>query len=98
MLIEKRLTSGAAVRDLCIKHNYYTRGNNAEYSRLLALADDCGATGTTAADIDCMARDIFAHSNVERMRREYGEDDSAILCNIAFNLCREAIYSIFEEA
>ena len=97
MLIEKRITSGVAVRELCIKHNYYTRGDIMRYSRLLAFADDCGAAGTTAVDIEAIAYDIFEHSDVDSICEEYGATPAEALCNIAYNLCREAIYSVFEE-
>lgn len=60
---ELRHLSAEGLRSLCIKNNWYTGGNNAEYEHLLIdLADH--KMSLTTADIIEIAEDIAEHSNL----------------------------------
>lgn len=51
------------LRRLCIENNWYTRGANVEYEKMLTFADNC--QNITTADIVKIATDIISHSNTE---------------------------------
>ena len=83
---EIRRLSASALRELCIEHDWYTRGGNDEYEHLLLdLAG--GKPHLDTADIIAIAEDIAAHS-----RLGDGEDVPAIAfevaraCSVTFQL------------
>ncbi|GAA0806679.1 hypothetical protein GCM10008910_45390 [Faecalicatena orotica] len=63
---EIRKIGAMELRNLCIKRNWYTCGNNEEYSHLLGdLAED--KENITTDDIIEIAQDIYEHSSKESM-------------------------------
>lgn len=61
---EVRKVSACSLRSLCIKNNWYTNGDNEEYSHLLIdLADD--KDNITTDDIVEIAQDIYDHSDTD---------------------------------
>ena len=87
--------AGSDVRALCIKHDWYTGGTNAEYARMLQGAND----GWTIAEI---AKDIASHSHgvwsndVAKELFKMAEEKSYLLkrdaVEDAFNIARGAIF------
>lgn len=65
MSIEKCLFD---VREYCIKNRMYTRGNNADYDKMLRLAENA----RTDSDIIAVMRDIWNHSNTTEYEEEGG--------------------------
>lgn len=49
------------IRQHCIENNYYTRGNNREYSHMFDMAD----AATTDEEIIAVGRDIWEHSDMD---------------------------------
>lgn len=49
------------IRQHCIEHNYYTCGNNREYSHMFDMAD----VATTDEEIIAVGRDIWNHSDMK---------------------------------
>lgn len=81
---EIRTLTAYSLRALCIRQNWYTRGDNAEYEHLLYdLADS--KLHLTTEDIIEIAEDIAAHSNLQD-----GYDVAGIAwevnraCNVSF--------------
>lgn len=60
---ETRQLNSEELRTLCIKKEWYTRGNNEEYRELLNYAND--TQNITTDDITALARDIKEHSDTE---------------------------------
>jgi len=58
---ERRTLCREDLRQLCIQKNWYTRGTNSEYEKLLELADCEISTAT----IVFIAEDILKHSETE---------------------------------
>lgn len=54
--------SASAVRVMCIKHEWYTRGDNEAYAKMLGFVDD---NEPTTENIYRVAKDIFEHSVFE---------------------------------
>ena len=72
------------LRNLCIEKDWYTKGDNEDYNRLLInLADD--KENITTDDIVEIAQDIMAHSETDQE-----------LTSICFDVARIAI-TFFEE-
>lgn len=63
---ETRTLDASKLRSLCIKNNWYTRGTNAEYSRLFdRLTDCCGCPKhLTTEKLVEIAEDIWEHSKI----------------------------------
>ena len=82
------------VRAKCIERDWYTRGNNEEYSNMLEMCqygyDDALYTIEL---LEKIAQDIYNHSNPNRWE---GYDENPI-CNIMFELRTDACYCYFEE-
>lgn len=77
------------VRQLCIKENYYTRGNNAEYDyMLLTLCNDT----ETVDDVMKIAADIAEHSDTDKLIYTYGIDEEQIAGMIAEQIINECSY------
>ena len=60
---EVRLLSPVALRNLCIRNNWYTCGSNTEYSHLLLDLTYNGRAHMTTDEIEAVARDIIMHSS-----------------------------------
>ena len=83
---EKKVWHAADVRHLCIKHNFYTRGDNKAYSAMLDMVEE---SEPTTANIYKVAKDIKEHS-----------DTNYEIENIMFELkkwCVTTFYTIIEE-
>ena len=63
---ETRTMSASKLRALCIKHDWYTCGDNEEYSRLFdRLTDCCGfPENLTTEKLVEIAVDIWEHSDI----------------------------------
>ena len=79
--IEKRVLYNDDLRNLCISKNWYTKGDNEQYSKLLKKCND----NMTTEDIIEIAEDILQHSKTEHY-----------LESIAFEISK-MMYSFFEE-
>lgn len=79
----KRIVEAARLRGMCIKHNYYTRGNNEDYGNMLLKFSGKPVAET---EIEWLAKDIKSHSDTE---------DEVI--SIAFNILTEACYEYLVE-
>lgn len=74
----KRSVEAARLRGMCIKHNYYTKGDNEDYGKMLLKFLD---HHITEKEIEWLALDIKSHSDT---------DDEVI--TIAYNILTEACY------
>jgi hypothetical protein len=72
-----------SLRGLCIAHQYYTRGDCEAYEELLNFVDDRNITDT---DIIAIADDIYDHSDIDRIMREYGCSSDEVFDSIYFNV------------
>ena len=70
------------VRQVCIEHNYYTRGDVRAYERLLETVP----SEPTDAEFVRMAQNIYGHSDIDRICGEYGCDEQEVMESILFNL------------
>lgn len=88
MKIIRRWTS-EDVRNFCIEHGYYTKGNCAQYDAMLDMvrAEKSPSDDTVIA----IAEDIVNHSNYEELCEIYGCDYNALVDNTVFGLFNEAI-------
>ena len=75
------------VRKVCIQNDYYTFGNNAQYSNLMSFVSK--KETVTEEDIFVISNDIFAHSDIERIMDEGGVDECGAFESILFNLTEE---------
>ena len=80
----KRTVEASKLRGMCIKHNYYTRGDNEAYGEMLLKFQY--AENITETEIEWLAKDIKSHSDTE---------DEVI--SIAFNILTEACYEYLVE-
>lgn len=62
---EIRLLSPFALRDLCIKKDWYTMGDVDEYSHLLGELTHHGRENITTDDLRLIAEDIMEHSKMD---------------------------------
>lgn len=58
---ENRIISPTSLRSLCIKYNWFTRGNNEEYEKLFQMIDE--KDNLTTNDIEIIADYILQHSD-----------------------------------
>lgn len=93
--IYQQLTS-TNLRALCVANDYYTRGDNYAYNKLFQKLwtpdEDNGLSQERLIDI---AQDIFDHSNIERMMRDYGCGEEEVMNGIIHNLVN-ACYQLVE--
>lgn len=72
---EKKVWHAADVRRICIKHDFYTRGDNKAYSAMLDMVDE---SEPTTANIYKVAKDIKEHSvtdyEIENIMFVLGQD------------------------
>lgn len=76
------------LRRLCIRENYFTRGDNEEYEELLSMLND--NPKMTKDLYKEIAEIIFEHSNVETMKIQYGCGDDDLMADILFKLYNDA--------
>lgn len=93
---EVRKLGATALRALCIREDWYTGGDNEEYSRLLNMAN---RENITTDDIVEIATDIIEHSDmaVERYRKSGGLSFGECYTHVMF-LIAEKCYTYFEGA
>ena len=80
---EIRTVSASNIRKLCIKNDWYTRGDNEQYEHLLLNLCDWKENLTTE-DIVEIAEDIIAHSEIEAD----GRTEAEIIESVAFEIMR----------
>lgn len=76
-----RKWSSGDVREACIKNNFYTRGDNESYKKMLDLVD---STEPTPENLYSVAKDIKEHS----------EDQS--ISNVMFCIEKDAVLTFYE--
>lgn len=81
----KRILSAEDVRNVCIKHNYYTRGDVKAYEKMLDRFIGHDKIVSDALLITT-AEDIYQHTDIPRMCKEYGCDEEECLREILFEL------------
>lgn len=83
----QRNIDASKVREMCIRHQYYTCGDNAAYTKMLQNV------GLTDADnmeqMQEIADDIYFHSDTDRIMSEYGCDEAEVMDSILYNLYNE---------
>lgn len=57
----------ADVRNVCVENDYYTLGDNDEYSNMLNYVKNVCGSKTHTVDIEHIAKDIFLHSDIDRL-------------------------------
>ena len=62
MIRVRRWLDSSKVREMCIRYNYYTRGDCRAYDKMLASADNLDANDLEA--VKQIAVDIIDHSNM----------------------------------
>lgn len=85
----ERTVSASKLRGMCIKHNYYTRGTNEDYSNMLLKYNGQPVAET---EIEWLAKDIMSHSETTDAE---GFDVEVI--NIAYNILTEACHEYLVE-
>ena len=80
-IIETRQWTAEDVRKVCIENNLYTRGDNAEYSRMLDKVENIYPGNES---IYAVAKDIMTHS------------EGQTVTNIMFLLANNAVKTYFE--
>lgn len=74
------------VRQMCIAHQYYTRGDNKAYENMLGLLDTFSkysGSNITAGRLEEIAEDIKMHSDTEDTVRDIMEN---LCCHIKVQL------------
>ena len=89
MIIERVKMDIEDVRNKCIEKNWYTCGDNEEYSHMLNMTKE----PYSVILLEKIARNIVEHSDEECWE---GYDDSPVL-NVMFELKADCCYSFFEE-
>lgn len=82
-IIAERTWESYNIRDLCVKQNWYTRGTNKEYTKMLNSIDK---KKPTLGNMTKIAQDIVDHS-------EEGLDVPTVL----FYLERDVVFTYFKE-
>lgn len=87
----KIIVSWEKVRQMCINEQYYTCGDNAEYSNMFDMCEKA----TTVTDVKAIASDIFNHSDMEEMEMKissYGVNADQMILIIAENIINDCSY------
>lgn len=71
------------LRALCIRKDWYTRGNIKQYDNLFEMITDKNITDNLLLKV---ANDIFEHSDIERFMNEYSCSDTDVYANIVYEL------------
>ena len=85
---ETRSMSATKLRSVCIEHNWYTCGTNAEYGRLFdKLTDECGfPVHLTTEKLVEIAEDIWDHSEITEYTIESVLFELAKNCYVYFDV------------
>lgn len=82
------------VRQLCIDEDFYTCGNNAEYSEMLDFVD---THEPTKGNVIVVANNIFCHSNIEDLMEAHELDDKKDVFMMILNyMTRDVVYMYFD--
>ena len=87
---EMKFWNRGDVMNVCIKHDYYTRGDGTAYEKMLRFVDEHEPTKT---NIFKVAKDIVEHSDLERYGSPTKEWD---IQAIMFDITREAVSVHYE--
>lgn len=83
------------VRTLCIKDDYYTKGNNGDYENL--LFNLCSESNVATLElIEEVATDILEHSDVCEKMYKYGCGYDELKVNLMSCLVNECCYTFIE--
>ena len=93
---ETKVLNGEKLRNLCIKNNYYTKGNNIEYTAMFEkyCGGFYGQKKITFVKIEEVANNIFQHSNWSEYEKSYR--DIEIIEKIIFELLNDCCISLVE--
>lgn len=80
------------VRQECISHSWYTRGNNTEYEYMLFTLCE----GHTLEDVYRVANDIYEHSDKERIDNYFAESDKSPVKCIMDYIINDCCYILVE--
>ena len=78
------------VRVLCIRKNWYTCGNNADYENMFKMCHNAN----TDEDVYKIAEDILNHSNVKKISEKYGISEKGLFEHIIFELFANCISTL----
>lgn len=84
--------SGAEIRLMCIRKNYFTCGDSDAYNKMLKYVDE---VPPTVSNIYMVAECIYRHSDTEELMRLYGFDKNELLGSIMFEI-QDTIHKFFE--
>lgn len=82
------------VGNTCISNNWYTKGNNKEYTNLLYTL--CEKENNTDDDINEVVEDIFNHSDITKIAQEYGTSEIEVKNNIAYYIYNDCLLIYIE--
>lgn len=89
--VEKRIDM-TQLREACVRHGWYTCGDNEAYSHLLEMPyDEVGNMVDVSELIPEIACDIYAHSDIKKIARQYGCSKKDVMGNILFTLSSIAV-------
>lgn len=82
------------VRNMCIRCNWYTAGNNADYENMFSMCND----NITPEKLYEIAKDIYEHTNVDKAKEgcssDYDDLDNISDMMIYLNDCTYVWYEI----
>lgn len=90
----ERRTDSDKIRNMCINHGYYTRGDIKAYQNLLSLAQNNPCDDEL---IQLMAEDIYKHSDIEEFIKMYSCSEEELVNNILFNIYTEGSYIVVKD-
>ena len=92
----KRINTGK-LRNICIANNWYTKGNNEEYSNMFSMCDVDNVTTELLYEI---AKDIYEHTNVNTAKngcsKEYSNMENILNMMIYVNDASYVFYEVEE--
>lgn len=77
------------VRNMCIKNNYYTRGDNEAYGKMLEFVDTNEPDNRTIYKV---ALDIVRHSDMDK----YGCEENELVAGVMYELANNVVKRHFE--
>lgn len=86
---EEKVWSLNKVRLMCINHNYYTCGDNEDYSKMLNFVS---THQPTKMNIYKVAKDIVKHSDLEG----YGQSETENIEGVMFDISAEAVSTHYQ--
>ena len=84
---ERRTLSMMALRQVCVVNEWYTKGTNEEYGKLLRTAD--ALKNVTTEHIVGIAKDILEHSEIDEDLQ-----DIASICYVIAEACTTLFYEV----